>query len=217
MSIIAICTSKGGAGKTTLAEIILGCVVEAGFKAAAIDADFNHTLHDWITQFSTYEIDVRHELDETKLVDLAGELEAKHDLVVIDTAGASSQASLFAIGCADLVLVPVQLSSADVVEAIKTVRLASSASKMIGRDIPVRVVLMNYKAETNIADRIKHELAQYGLTFLDTKIRNLVAFQEMSFTGKVPDVDPAQTICALFIDELAREGGLPFFNRRSAA
>ena len=97
MSIIAICTSKGGAGKTTLAEIILGCVVEAGFKAAAIDADFNHTLHDWITQFSTYEIDVRHELDETKLVDLAGELEDKHDLVVIDTAGASSQASLFAI------------------------------------------------------------------------------------------------------------------------
>jgi cellulose biosynthesis protein BcsQ len=42
-----------------------------------------------------------------------------HDLVVIDTAGAASQATIFAIGCADLVLVPIAPSSADIVEAIK--------------------------------------------------------------------------------------------------
>jgi CobQ/CobB/MinD/ParA nucleotide binding domain len=44
VSIIAIATTKGGAGKTTLARLILGRAALSGFKAAAIDADLNHTL-----------------------------------------------------------------------------------------------------------------------------------------------------------------------------
>ena len=42
---------------------------------------------------------------------------------MIDTAGAATQATVFAIGCADLVLVPCQTSSADIVEAIKTMKI----------------------------------------------------------------------------------------------
>jgi len=209
MSIISICTSKGGAGKTTVAEIILGSMVEAGFKAAAIDADYNHTLHDWVTNFSKYEIEAHRELDETKMVALAQELEARNDLVVIDTAGAAGQATVFAIGCADLVLIPVQLSSADVVEAIKTDRLAKSASQMIGRDIPVRVVLTDYKPHTNIAEHIETQVSKAGLIFLPTKLNHLVAFKEMTFTGKVPDTNPAMSLCAFFMDDLRREGMLP--------
>lgn len=48
---------------------------------------------------------------ETEMVGRVEELEAKHDLVVIDTVGAKSQAMLYAMGVADLVLIPVQLSS----------------------------------------------------------------------------------------------------------
>jgi cellulose biosynthesis protein BcsQ len=44
MSIITIATTKGGAGKTTLARLILGRSALSGLRAAAIDADFNHTL-----------------------------------------------------------------------------------------------------------------------------------------------------------------------------
>jgi CO dehydrogenase nickel-insertion accessory protein CooC1 len=39
----------GGAGKTTLARLILGRSALSGLTAAAIDADFNHTLTDWIS------------------------------------------------------------------------------------------------------------------------------------------------------------------------
>ena len=106
-----------------------------GLKAAGVDADFNRTLSDWATTFAKYPITVKHELDETKIVPLVGELHDIHDVVVIDTAGAASQATIFAIGCADLVLVPVAPSSADVVEAIKTVNLIRSASQMIRREI----------------------------------------------------------------------------------
>ena len=89
MSIITIATSKGGAGKTTLAQVILGTLAGRGHQVAAIDADYNHTLADWVRTFASYPIDMHHELDETKIVPLAGELEEKNDLVVIDTAGAA--------------------------------------------------------------------------------------------------------------------------------
>jgi chromosome partitioning protein len=48
MSIITIATSKGGAGKTTLAQIISGAACERGLSVAAIDADYNHSLSDWV-------------------------------------------------------------------------------------------------------------------------------------------------------------------------
>jgi len=210
MSIISICTSKGGAGKTTLAEIILGSVVERGYKAAAIDADLNHTLSDWVSNFSSYPIDAHQELDETKLVDLAGSLEKENDLVVIDTAGAAMQATVFAIGCADLVLIPVQLSSADVIEAIKTSKLVESASQMTRREIPMRIVYTDFQPFTNIADHIENEIEKCNLKTLNTKLKRLVAFKEMTFTGKMPASDPARSQCAFLLDELAKLGALPF-------
>lgn len=76
--------------------------------AAAIDADYNHSLTDWVKSFASYPIDIRTEADETKILPLVSELQESHDLIVIDTAGAAMQATVFAIGCADLVLIPVQ-------------------------------------------------------------------------------------------------------------
>ena len=52
MSIITIATSKGGAGKTTLAQVITGTAAKLGLRVAAIDADYNHSLADWVQRLS---------------------------------------------------------------------------------------------------------------------------------------------------------------------
>ncbi|MEQ8694448.1 MAG: ParA family protein [Gammaproteobacteria bacterium] len=213
MSVISVCTSKGGAGKTTLAEIILGTITERGFKTAAIDVDLNHTLSDWVSNFSSYPIAAHVEVDETKIVPLAEQLERDNDLVVIDTAGAAMQGTVFAIGCADLVLIPVQLSSADVIEAIKTAKLVQSASQMTRREIPHRVVFTDYQSDTNIAAHIEKEIEKCALPALRTKLKRLVAFKEMTFTGKVPAADPARELCTSLIDELVELGALPFITK----
>ncbi len=209
MSIIAIATTKGGAGKTTLARLILGRSALSGLKAAALDADFNHTLTDWVTTAARSPITVRHELDETKIVPLVSELHEAHDVVVIDTAGAASQATIFAIGCADLVLVPVAPSSADIVEAIKTVNLIKSAAQMMRKEIPTRVVLTAVQPGTNIAEHIEKEIAKAKLPLLDTRLHRLVAFQEMSFTGIPPTSGLAGLQCSNFLYDLEALGGLP--------
>jgi chromosome partitioning protein len=209
VSIITIATTKGGAGKTTLARLILGRSAQSGLRAAALDADFNHTLTDWVTTAAKYPITVRHELDETKIVPLVSELHEANDVVVVDTAGAASQATIFAIGCADLVLVPVAPSSADIVEAIKTVNLIKSASQMMRKDIPTRVVLTAVQPGTNIAEHIEREIAKASLPLLNTRLHRLVAFQEMSFTGIPPTAGLAGVQTSNFLYDLEALGGLP--------
>ena len=208
MSIITIATTKGGAGKTTLARLILGRLALAGFDTAAVDADFNHTLTDWVTTAAKRPITVRHELDETKIVPLIGELHEAHDVVVIDTAGAASQSTIFAIGCADLVLVPIAPSSADIVEGIKTINLIKSAALMMKRDIPARVVLTAVQPGTNIAEHIEKEVAKAKLPILPTRLHRLVASQEMSFTGNPPISGLAGQQCANFLEDIAAVGAL---------
>jgi chromosome partitioning protein len=208
MSIITCAQSKGGSGKTTLARIILGRLAMSGLKVAAVDTDFNHTLTDWVSA-TQQPVTVRHELDETKIVPLVSELHESHDLVVIDTAGAAVQATLFAIGCADLVLVPIQPSSADIVEAIKTMSLIKSAGLMMKQEVLARVILTGVQPNTNIAEHIEKEVHKAGLPLAATKIHRLVAFQEMSFTGIPPTSGLAGQQCTALLDEITALGTLP--------
>lgn len=209
MSIVTIATTKGGAGKTTLARLILSRAVMSGLKAAAIDADFNHTLTDWVSAVARHPIAVWHELDETKIVPLVTGLHDAHDVVVIDTAGAASQATIFAIGCADLVLVPIAPSAADIVEGIKTMNLIRSAAQMLRREIQARVVLTAVQPGTNIAEHVEKEVVKANLPVLRTRLHRLVAFQEMSFTGIPPTSGHAGIQTANFLDDLESLGGLP--------
>lgn len=210
MSIITIATSKGGAGKTTLAQLISGRAAERGCRVAVIDADFNHSLSDWLRTFDTYPITHEAELDETRIIPLAERLAETHDLVVIDTAGAATQATVFAVGCADLVLIPCQLSSADIVEASKTNQLVQSAAAMTRQDILTRVVLTDYQPKTIIAGHVETELAACDLTVLPTRLHRLVAFKEMTFTGTVPQGGIAATLVDAMLDDIANLGVLSF-------
>lgn len=217
MSIITIATSKGGAGKTTLAQVIIGTIARRGYKVAAIDADYNHSLADWVRTFKLEGVTIETELNETKIIPLVEHLAETHDLLVIDTAGAAMQATVFAIGCADLVLIPCQLSSSDVVEAAKTQQLIASAAVMTRQTIPARVVLTDFQAKTVIAGHVERELAACGLLSLEAKLHRLVAYKEMTFTGDVPGEGAAASQVAALIDEIAALGALPFLSMKLAS
>lgn len=210
MSIITMATSKGGAGKTTVAQMIIGAVHQFGYSVGVIDSDPNCTLSNWLADCSEMEIEARQIQDESIIVNEARKLERKHDLVVIDTAGARSQATIFAIGCADLVMIPVQLSNSDVIEAVKTHKLVASAGEMAGREISSRVVFTDYTPKTNIAKRVKKQIKKHDIPTMSTRLHHLVAFKELTFTNKVPKKGTAGAQGQLLVQEIYDLGYLPF-------
>lgn len=217
MSIITMATTKGGAGKTTVAQMIVGAVHNMGYSIGVLDTDENQTLSNWLSNTTNMAIDHRVVLEESKVVDTAQKLSRKHDLVIIDTPGAQSQATVFAIGCADLVIVPLQLSKADVMQAQKTHRLVQSTAHMTSRNIPVRSLFTDYTPKTKIAKKVRQQVKDLGLPVFNTRLHHLVAYKELTFTGKIPKKGTAGAQGQLLVKEIAELGMMPFMQELKRA
>jgi len=217
MSIITMATTKGGAGKTTVAQMIVGAVHNMGYSIGVLDTDENQTLSNWLSNTTNMAIDHRVVLEESKVVDTAQKLSRKHDLVIIDTPGAQSQATVFAIGCADLVIVPLQLSKADVMQAQKTHRLVQSTAHMASRNIPVRSLFTDYTPKTKIAKKVRQQVKDLGLPVFNTRLHHLVAYKELTFTGKIPKKGTAGAQGQLLVKEIAELGMMPFMQELKRA
>ena len=210
MSIITMATTKGGAGKTTVAQMIIGAVHNQGYSIGVVDTDENQTLSNWLSNTADMAIDNRVVLEESKVVDVAKKLNREHDLVIIDTPGAQSQATVFAMGCADLVIVPLQLSKADVMMAQKTYRLVQSTAALTGRKIPSRLLFTDYTPKTKIAKKVRGKVKELGLPTFSTRLHHLVAYKELTFSGKVPHKGTAGAQGQLLVQEIAELGLMPF-------
>lgn len=210
MSIITMATTKGGAGKTTVAQMIIGAVHNMGYSIGVVDTDENQTLSNWLGNNSNMAIDYRVVLEEAKVADVAQKMNRKHDLVIIDTPGAQSQATVFAIGCADLVIVPLQLSKADVIQAERTYKLVSSTAHMTSRKIPARLLFTDYTPKTKIAKKVRSRVKEMDLPTFNTRLHHLVAYKELTFSGKVPKKGTAGAQGQLLVQEIAEMGLMPF-------
>lgn len=210
MSIITTATTKGGAGKTTVAQIIIGAVHKLGYTIGVIDTDENQTLSNWLQTTSNMVIDCRLVLDESKVIEEAQKMNRKYDLVVIDTPGSQCQSTVFAIGCADLVIIPFQLSKGDVVQAQKTYDLVQSTARMTNRNINARLLFTDFTPKTKIAKKVKQRVKESGLPVFKTRLHHLVAYKELTFTGKVPHKGTAGAQGQLLVQEIEKLGALPF-------
>lgn len=211
MAVISMCQSKGGSGKTTIAQLLVGVITQRGHSVGVIDGDINKTLSTWLKSFAKLDVECSVIEDESDVVTIAEDYEKKHDLVVIDTAGARNQATLYAIGVSDLVLIPVQLSSANVIEAVTTYRAVESTAKLVKRDVPGRVVFTDVTPNTNISKHIIKEVRDVGLPALNTRLHRLVAFQELSY-GQMPRTGTAAAQAQLLVQEIEKMGVLPFLS-----
>jgi chromosome partitioning protein len=217
MSIITMATTKGGAGKTTVAQMIIGAVHNMGYSIGVVDTDENQTLSNWLGNNSNMAIDYRVVLEEAKVADVAQKLSRKHDLVIIDTPGAQSQATVFAIGCADLVIVPLQLSKADVIQAERTYKLVDSTAHMTSRSIPARLLFTDYTPKTKIAKKVRARVKEMDLPTFKTRLHHLVAYKELTFSGKVPKKGTAGAQGQLLVQEIADLGLMPFLQELKRA
>lgn len=187
MSILTIASSKGGPGKTTVCMLIAGRLAHEGLKVTALDADPTRAFMRWVTQ--TYEgvplLSAEAETDEVRLAHLIDASSRTADVVLVDTAGFGNVAANVAMTSADAVLIPALSGEADITEAERTLRLVEGLARAARRDIPTRVLLNRVK-RTQLARHAQQQIEAARLPVLTSRLGDLVAYGEMTFSGRVP-------------------------------
>lgn len=119
MTVIAVISQKGGAGKTTLALHLAAAAEDAGRTALVVDLDPQATASQW----AAWRDDRAPVVIDSAPPRLAAKIEAARaqgaDFIVVDTPPHADSAASAAVALADLVLVPCRPSAFDLA-AIRT-------------------------------------------------------------------------------------------------
>lgn len=123
MNVISFVTQKGGTGKSHLA-VSLAVVAEAtGERVCLLDLDPQGTTADWYQTRAAETPAVLDHNQAAKLTETLTSLEqAGFTLVIIDTPGHDSHATRGAMRAANLCLIPVKPSEADVKASMPTIK-----------------------------------------------------------------------------------------------
>jgi chromosome partitioning protein len=209
LAVLTIASSKGGPGKTTVAMLLAGRLAAEGVKVTALDADPTTAFSRWA--HNAYEGPAFASHAETDQAQLAHLIDAENrtaDLVLVDTAGFGNQAAAVAMTSADAVLIPTLSGEADITEAEKTVRQVAGFARAARRDIPARVLLNRVK-RTQLARHAAREIERATLPLLSATLGDLVAYGEMTFSGRVPDQGAAGEELTRLVAELRALGWIP--------
>lgn len=194
MAIIVCASTKGGPGKTTLAMSLAGYWRAAGLSVATLDADPNKNLAHWVARAGQpFPCKV---VSDDEIVGVADAADREHDVVIVDVAGSQVQGLVFAVGVADLVLIPTKPDLKDVTEAVRTqqqfvnVAIQSQARRIPGFTIPHYAVLMQVNRRANVTEHSRQQLAALGLPALKADLPLRTAYSQASYQGESPIVDP---------------------------
>lgn len=202
-SIITIATMKGGSGKSTLASCLAVHWHLNGRRVAIIDADPQRSIARLAAReralggVSVVE-DATREVGHT-----AHRLCGEFELIVVDTPGFRSDATLGCLATSDFVLVPVKPSPFDVDRMLDTLNMLNAGARN-GRP-NFSCVLTQTARGSVIGKHIRAELVEAGFPVLASEMRNRIIYAEAALWGATPTLVDRRGPAALDIAALAGE------------
>jgi len=165
-------------------------------------------------------ISVIAEVSQETLIDTIDVAAGKVPFVVVDCEGTASLTVAYAIGAADLVIVPTQGSQLDARQATKALALIRNTEKQLRRPILHAVLFTrtNPAIRTRTLGAVEHQLAEHGVRTLATRLHEREAFRAMFSFGGGLDTLPSEHVAnreravanarafAAEVVELLREG-----------
>ncbi len=139
-TIIAVASSKGGAGKTTicvsLASEFARIGREQGLRVEVVDTDSNGHSHKWGSLGKLPEnLKVTYMPDEDKALDEIIDASDRADIVIIDMEGSRNRIMSQAVNIAHLVLLACQASKDDADEAVEVIKMIKAEERVRKRNM----------------------------------------------------------------------------------
>jgi chromosome partitioning protein len=207
-AVITLATSKGGAGKSTLARSLAAHWFGVGYKPALVDADPQRSL------ISRYDpagklggVPVIAEPEE-RVAEVIAELRRQHAPVIVDTAGFRNRTTISALVATDLALIPLKPAVEDVDAAIATfelIREINETPERSGRPIKIAMILTMTMHGTVISRHARSQLEEASYPLLKAEMANRVAYPEAGIEGLSPSITDPDGAAARDIAALAQE------------
>ena len=178
--VIAIAQRKGGAGKSTVAANLATALAESGHRVGLLDIDPQRSLARWDQQRGeSKKARALHFEAPTgwRLPATLERLKREQDFLLLDTAPHDDTDARLAIRGADLVLVPLQPSAADLWSMDATLDLAKQERR------PVRLLLNRVPAAGKLREEIEGQLRDRRLPILDAVLGNRTAYAQAFMAG----------------------------------
>jgi len=206
--VIAVLNQKGGVGKSTLSTNLATAYARRGGKTLLADADSQGTARNW--RGTGPEAKAGDE-SEKAFPDVVGadtaesietltgdEIAGAFDVVVIDgppgVTDTPGEVTVAALKAADLVLMPVRPSGADLwatSDLAELVTTRQDATGAVGDSLDAAFVVTQADARTNVATEIDPALEKLGIPALDARCGFRVAYTKALGKGvAVEDIDP---------------------------
>jgi len=186
--IISVIQLKGGAGKSTVATNLAAMLSEKG-KTLLIDADNpQYTADSWYALRNeadrTENLNLENATDEYDLANVIRQNSAEeYKYLIIDGPPRIAKATKFMMGISDLVIIPVNVSRADIWSTFDTEELVKE--ELAERPtLKVRLLLNRYRDFTNSAHEIAAEAKkELTIPLMKTKLGFRVAYADAMGLG----------------------------------
>ena len=180
--VVTVAQQKGGSGKSTIAANLAAALAAEGRRVALLDSDPQGSVTRWHAERQ------RHDAARTaplffdhpsgwRVPIALDKLHREQDVVVVDTPPHAGPDAKAAIRAADLVLMPLQPSPADLWASEGTRRLAAEEKR------PLRAFLNRVPAQGKMRDRVAAALGEMEVPLLQQCLGNRAHFASAFLDG----------------------------------
>lgn len=204
MKIIACINEKGGSGKSTIACNLATALHRKGQRVVLIDADPQGTARDWRAA-SPEGADLPPVVAIDRAQNLAGSIKMLDvDIAVIDGPAKAEAMTAAIVSAADVALIVIQPSGADVWASAAPVRMVRQKLDLGGK-IDAAFLVNRTAGNTKLSKLIKDgEWNEYGLDQMAATVGNRVSFAQ-ALTDGVSVFDLADTAAQTEITNIINE------------
>ena len=195
MPVITFVSPKGGVGKTTAATL-LACQLARQADVVMLDSDVNRPVAAWAKLKGAPErLQVISEgISEQTIVDRIDEAAAEATFVIVDCEGSANLTVAYAVGAADLVVIPMGGSQLDAAQAARALQLVKLAERQGRRTIAHAILLTRTPpaVRSRTLNAIHDQLRSSGVGLFATELHERDAFRAMfSIGGSLDTLDRA--------------------------
>ena len=188
--VVAILNPKGGAGKSTLSSNIARCLQLKGFNVLVADSDPQGTLRDWRQADQENKQPSVVGVDRPNLHNDLPKLASAFDFVIIDGAAKLQEMVASSVKAADIILIPIQPSAADVWGCRDLISLIQARQEVTDSKPKTAFIINRQIRNTNLAADIMNVLGEFNLPVFRARTTQRVIYAEaLSIGTTVLDVE----------------------------